>query len=122
MSSMNLQGVYPSFAVSRAARRPSKIGICRPDNILEIMRILVTGGAGFIGGNLVNRLVSMGVGEVLVLDNLHRGFSRDSLPAAAEFRNALADNVPASLVPEVQRELQIAEGLAGSTTTSTTRP
>jgi UDP-glucose 4-epimerase len=50
------------------------------------MRILVTGGAGFIGGNLVNRLVSMGVGEVLVLDNLHRGFSRDSLPATAEFR------------------------------------
>lgn len=46
----------------------------------------------------------------------------DPSAAAAEFRNALADNVPASLVPEVQRELQIAEGLAGSTTTSTTRP
>ncbi len=44
------------------------------------MRILVTGGAGFIGGNLVNRLASMGAGDVLVLDNLHRGFSRDSLP------------------------------------------
>jgi len=52
------------------------------------MRILVTGGAGFIGGNLVNRLVSIRAGEVLVLDNLHRGFSRDSLPAAAEFRRA----------------------------------
>ena len=38
------------------------------------MRILVTGGAGFIGGNLVNRLVSMGAGNVLVLDNLHRGY------------------------------------------------
>ena len=62
------------------------------------MQILVTGGAGFIGGNLVNRLVSMGAGNVLVLDNLHRGFSRDSLPATVEFRkvdirdpDALAD-------------------------------
>jgi UDP-glucose 4-epimerase len=52
------------------------------------MRILVTGGAGFIGGNLVNRLVSMDAGDILVLDNLHRGFSRDSLPATVEFRRA----------------------------------
>jgi len=52
------------------------------------MRILVTGGAGFIGGNLVNRLVSIGAGEVLVVDNLQRGFSRDSLPAGIEFRRA----------------------------------
>lgn len=52
------------------------------------MRILVTGGAGFIGGNLVNRLASMGAGEIVVLDNLHRGFSRDTLPAEADFRRA----------------------------------
>jgi UDP-glucose 4-epimerase len=50
------------------------------------MRILVTGGAGFIGGNLVNRLASMGAGDLLVFDNLHRGYSRDSLPGGAEFR------------------------------------
>jgi len=62
------------------------------------MRILVTGGAGFIGGHLVNRLASMGAGDVLVLDNLHRGFFRDSLPPTVEFRrvdirdrDALAD-------------------------------
>jgi UDP-glucose 4-epimerase len=52
------------------------------------MRILVTGGAGFIGANLVNRLASMGTGEIGVLDNLHRGYCRDSLPAAVEFRRA----------------------------------
>ena len=52
------------------------------------MRILVTGGAGFIGGNLVNRLASIDAGDVLVLDNLHRGFSRDSLPGGFEFRRA----------------------------------
>lgn len=50
------------------------------------MRILVTGGAGFIGGNLVSRLASVGAGDILVLDNLHRGYSRASLPAAVEFR------------------------------------
>ena len=62
------------------------------------MRILVTGGAGFIGGNLVSRLASMGAGDIRVLDNLHRGYSRASLPATVEFRksdirdqNALTD-------------------------------
>ena len=64
------------------------------------MRILVTGGAGFIGGNLVSRLASMGAGDIRVLDNLHRGYSRESLPATVEFRRvdvrdpeALADAV-----------------------------
>lgn len=36
------------------------------------MRILVTGGAGFVGSNLVDRLMSMGH-EVTVLDNLFTG-------------------------------------------------
>lgn len=37
------------------------------------MRILVTGGAGFIGGHLVDGLLSVGVDEVIVVDNLSRG-------------------------------------------------
>jgi UDP-glucose 4-epimerase len=37
------------------------------------MRILITGGAGFIGSHLVDRLVSNDAGEVIVLDNLSRG-------------------------------------------------
>jgi UDP-glucose 4-epimerase len=37
------------------------------------MRILVTGGAGFIGSHLIDRLVRDRAGSVVVLDNLARG-------------------------------------------------
>jgi UDP-glucose 4-epimerase len=46
------------------------------------MRALVTGGAGFIGSNLADRLRSLGA-EVRVFDNLSTGF-RDNVPADAE--------------------------------------
>ena len=36
------------------------------------MKCLVTGGAGFIGSNLVEKLVKLGH-QVIVLDNLIRG-------------------------------------------------
>jgi UDP-glucose 4-epimerase len=36
-------------------------------------KVVVTGGAGFIGSHLVDRLLAETRGEVLVLDNLHRG-------------------------------------------------
>ena len=47
------------------------------------MRILVTGGAGFIGSHMVDRLVSDGH-ETIVLDNLATGI-RENVPAAARF-------------------------------------
>jgi UDP-glucose 4-epimerase len=37
------------------------------------MKIVVTGGAGFIGSHLVDKLAHDGWGEVVVLDNLFRG-------------------------------------------------
>ena len=40
------------------------------------MKILVTGGAGFIGSNLVKRLLEKGH-EINVLDNLLRGNKLD---------------------------------------------
>ena len=48
----------------------------------------MTGGAGFIGAHLVNRLASTHAGDILVLDNLHRGHSRDSLPSSVQFLEA----------------------------------
>ena len=35
-------------------------------------RAIVTGGAGFIGSNLVDKLIEQGV-EVIILDNLSTG-------------------------------------------------
>jgi UDP-glucose 4-epimerase len=45
--------------------------------------ILVTGGAGFVGGNIAHELVRKGY-EVTILDNLSRGFKR-AIPKEARF-------------------------------------
>ena len=36
------------------------------------MRVLITGGAGFVGANLAIRLAAAGDADVVALDNLHR--------------------------------------------------
>jgi UDP-glucose 4-epimerase len=52
-------------------------------NPLKGQTILVTGGAGFIGSHLVDRLISDGAGHVVVIDNLFCG-SEANLSEAQE--------------------------------------
>ena len=51
------------------------------------MRILVTGGAGFIGSHTVDALVAAGAHQVAVIDNLAAG-RRDNLNPGARFHEA----------------------------------
>ncbi len=50
-----------------------------PVTALAGRRVLVTGGAGFVGSNLVHRLIGVGA-RVTVLDDLFTG-RRENLPA-----------------------------------------
>lgn len=54
------------------------------------MRTLVTGGAGFIGSNLVDRLVADGA-DVVVLDDLSTGYRENVNPAAELVEGDIAD-------------------------------
>lgn len=54
------------------------------------MKILVTGGAGFIGSNLVDRLIGLGH-EVVIVDNLTSGFQRNLNPKAKFYKIDIKD-------------------------------
>src|SRR5437867_10734084 len=54
------------------------------------MRVLVTGGAGFIGSNLAERLLSRGA-EVRVFDNLSTGFRENVSADARLFEGDIRD-------------------------------
>lgn len=53
---------------------------------LKDQRILVTGGAGFIGSHLVDRLLTGGAAEVIVIDNLFVGCEANLADAMATGR------------------------------------
>jgi UDP-glucose 4-epimerase len=70
------------------------------------MKILVTGGAGFIGSHTVDALVASGAGEVSVLDDLSTGKRHQVNPKATLYQTDLRDGATvASLVDKVQPEI-----------------
>src|SRR5689334_8857952 len=67
------------------------------------MRILVTGGAGFIGSHTVDALVGAGGHQVSVLDNLSSG-KRGQINAGARFHQAdLRDGAAVRQVVEKEK-------------------
>lgn len=56
----------------------------------KIMKILVTGGAGFIGSHLVDALISKGH-TLVVIDNLSTGFKKNINPKAIFYKLDICD-------------------------------
>lgn len=77
------------------------LGATACGSLAEMTRILVTGGAGFIGSHLVERLLSDGH-EVVVVDNLSSG-SRENLSAAKHARLIVGDVLD---LPQLAAELK----------------
>lgn len=70
------------------------------------MRILVTGGAGFIGSHTVDALVASGAGEVSVLDDLSTGKLKQVNAKATLYQTDLRDAAAvASVVEKVKPEI-----------------
>ncbi|KRD19683.1 dTDP-glucose 4,6-dehydratase [Mycobacterium sp. Root265] len=69
------------------------------------MRLLVTGGAGFIGSNFVHAVVHGGLADVTVLDSLTYAGSRESLrPVEGDIRLVEGDITDAELVGKLVPE------------------
>jgi UDP-glucose 4-epimerase len=58
---------------------------------IENAKILVIGGAGFVGSHIVDQLLEEPVGEVVVLDNFVRGTRENLEPASADERVTIVE-------------------------------
>lgn len=68
------------------------------------MKILVTGGAGFIGSNIVDSLVEQGH-DVVVVDNLSTGFARNLHPKARFYPVSILDTGLAEVFQKEKPEI-----------------
>ncbi len=76
------------------------------------MKILVTGGAGFIGSHLVRRLVREGAGSVAVLDSFHRGRAESLADCFGEVSLMRADIRDSTATKEALRGVDLVYHLA----------
>ena len=84
---------------------------------LENCSVLVVGGAGFVGGNLVRRLLGAGVATVQIVDNL---LSADVVLADGTFVVASADEDAAKAQLVAQQLVDLVATTAAAQTTSKT--
>ena len=70
------------------------------------MRILVTGGAGFIASHIVDALSEIGH-EVAVVDNLSTGLAEHIHPKARFFHADILDESLSAIFEEFQPEIVI---------------
>jgi UDP-glucose 4-epimerase len=75
-------------------------------------RILVTGGAGFIGSHLVDRLASERSNHIVVLDNLRRGRLENLTNSLHRIRFIQADIRDRAAVEEAMRNVDVVYHLA----------
>ena len=75
-------------------------------------KIVVTGGAGFIGSHLVDRLVARNAGEIIVVDNFHRGRPENLASAGESIRLISGDIRDRATVEEVLRDAEVVYHLA----------
>lgn len=57
-----------------------------------MQKVIVTGGAGFIGSNLVDKLINQNV-EVIVIDNLSTGFEKNINPKAKLYKLDISKDI-----------------------------
>ena len=77
------------------------------------MKVLVTGGAGFIGSNIVKTLLNLGE-EVSVVDDLSSGFKSNLLPFMSEISFMEGDIRDFALIEKMAKEVEVIYHLAAS--------
>ena len=68
------------------------------------MKILVTGGAGFIGSHIVDALIEQGH-QVVVVDNLATGFLENINPGARFYKMSICDAELANVFEQERPEI-----------------